>query len=58
MNIKEGFWYHNSKGQKRYVIQKESNIETHKTRVVYITESLYEAVKSCYIEQFIKWVKS
>lgn len=58
MNIKEETWYSNSKGKKRYVIQKEYNIKTQKTRVIYIKNSLYEPVKSCYIEQFIKWINS
>lgn len=58
MNIKEEQWYSNKKGKKRYVIQKEYNIETHKTRVVYVKKTLNEAIKSCYLEQFIKWMNN
>lgn len=58
LNIRENEWYSNSKGKKRYVIQKDYDIMTHRTRVVYVKKSLYEPVKSCYIEQFIKWVNS
>lgn len=55
-SINEGTWYTNSKGKRRYVVQKEYDIETHKTRVVYVRKSLNEAVKSCDISQFIKWI--
>lgn len=58
MNIKENEWYSNSKGVKRFVIQKEYNIDTQRTRVVYVSRTLYSTVKSCYLEQFIKWLKS
>lgn len=56
--IKVNEFYYNSKGQKRYVIQKDYDITTHRTRIIYVKSSLYESVKSCYLEQFIKWVNS
>lgn len=56
VNIKEGTWYNNSKGSKRYIVQIEYDINKGRTRVLYIKNSMYEAVKSCYKEQFIRWL--
>jgi hypothetical protein len=57
-SIYENKWYYNSKGNKRFVISKEYNIETQRTKIVYVKNSLNEVGKSCFIEQFIKWMDS
>jgi hypothetical protein len=57
-NIRSGVSYKNNSGKSRYVIQTDYNIETRRTRVCYVKTSLYEPVKSCYLEQFIRWLES
>lgn len=56
-DIRIGKEFINSKGVKRIVFDVQRSYVDNKTRVLYTnTKNGYETVKSCYMEQFVKWV--
>lgn len=55
-NLKEGTLYTNKSGRTRLIVRKFYDIDTHKTRIAYVISSLSEPVKSCYQEQFERWL--
>lgn len=58
-DIRIGKEFINSKGKKRIVFDVQKCYTTSRTRVLYTnTTNGYEIVKSCYIEQFVKWINS
>ena len=55
--LREHSSYTSKKGKLRYIVQLERSNENGRTRVVYCTSNnLLSGVRSCYKEQFLRWL--